>query len=204
MQIQSYLTLDVLPGSGVGSNTIFPEAVRRLRNAGIGAFALSFPEAREAEETGDVGARNNAFLGNRMQIFGSAEIIARAAEIVDIDDDYVAVSSPRAIDPEKAPSHVIVKRVRGTMRTSGKIEREIRRTERRAAEGKRKPVSTEEIGERKRTTSRSKLPFIRAASHSTGQKFAISFKLTKAASHRDGDFDSYGFSKGQATVPLIL
>lgn len=201
MRIEAYITITAVAGTGVPGGLSLSRFLRTVRDGRVGEYGISFPDAEEGRSTR---AKNSGpSTGNRVHFFGSTETVGKIHDLVTGFSDYISATTPAPITPASHPEHVRCVRARGSKRTSATIQRELRRSIARAAAGKRKPVTDSEVEERLKSGREGFLPFISVHSHSTKQSFCVAFKTSPCDAHQDGEFDSFGFSKGRATVPLI-
>ncbi|WP_130470800.1 type I-F CRISPR-associated endoribonuclease Cas6/Csy4 [Candidatus Magnetaquicoccus inordinatus] len=204
MLIEGYLTAKALPGTGLDSAFLFSKVLMQVRNAGLGAYALSFPQAQEGGSSAIVAARNRPTLGDILQIFAAQEVIEGAVRLLNGRfADYLEEMRYRPLRGVMA-QQLCFRRLRDEERRPATIARELRRTMRRIEAGKRSSLSAEELRERQRSVRTSDAPYLMVFSHSTQQSFNIPFrKEVITAAPVQGVFDSYGFSKEGATVPFI-
>ncbi|MBF0261456.1 MAG: type I-F CRISPR-associated endoribonuclease Cas6/Csy4 [Magnetococcales bacterium] len=202
MALERYVRGFALPGSGLDEAFIFTQALQMLRDARIGHFALAFPECREGFDKGDRTGRVAPTLGREIQLFGPAAVIEAAARLLGARyEDYLDLTVVRPV--RASPYHVCYQRMREADRTKATIDRELRRTLRRVAEGKREPPSDAELRERRGSRRASDQPFLSVRSHTTGRTFNLAFCRIECDQPTVGPFDPFGFAKNGATVPLV-
>ena len=200
MQLESFIEVTPIPGVGMTSATLFTEALLALRNAGVGRYAISFPQAVAAQGSRIEAGRSS--LGEKLQIFGPLAVMTRASEFLGQRfEAYLDVNRVlRVTTPDR---YVSLTRVRNQDRTPATIEREIRRAQARAADGRRIPLSEQELIERRKTLCDSDLPYLRVRSHTTGRLLSIHFSMTIRENPVSGAFDQFGFGRNGATVPFL-
>lgn len=202
MELERYVRAFALPGSGLDEAFIFTQALQLLRDARIGHFALAFPECREGFAKPDRTGRVPPTLGREFQLFGPAAVIEAAARLLgERYEDYLDIWAVRPVG--KTPFHVCYQRLREADRTPATIDRELRRTLRRVAEGKREPPTDAEQKERRGSRRLSEQPFLSVRSHTTGRRFNVAFRRIECHQPTIGPFDPFGFAKNGATVPLV-
>lgn len=200
MRLTHYLKLGFQAECGLTSGLIFSRVIDHLRSRGDIRFALAFPEAREGESQGREGFQPSS-LGNECQLFGSEDDLEKATVALRRFEDYVFIGRVRPVPA--SCRHAVYERARKSRRSPAAIEREIRRTLRRAEAGKVGAVSDEDLARLRKGTKKGVEPFLMAKSHSTGQIFALTFHRRTVDEPVPGDFDSYGFARQGASVPVV-
>lgn len=185
--------------AGIAEGLALGRALMEAHFIAAGRFAINLPDAKPAPEKG-VGRAASPIIGSRLQFFGDQEALKAIKKSLEGIIGMVHVSQVHEVcNPVRYAS---CRRVRDAVRTTTTIAREIRRAERKAAEkGGR---ITDQLRRNLLASRRSsRLPYISLVSLSSGQEFSVRFETNTADTEIAGEFDSYGFSKGGATVPVI-
>lgn len=183
----------------------FSVAVNALRDNGL-AFAIALPEAREGRTTPTDRGYDKwhpPTVGERMLVYADETQIREVRKVLERYSDYIDMEPPRLL-PDRPPHHLLMERVRtDDKRSNAATNRALRRACRRAAQGRREPVTDEEIANRQKAVRRQRYPYLHLKSHTTCQQFQVAFRLQKVGAALDGRFDTYGLSRDGATVPAL-
>lgn len=193
-----YLDITLLPDTEITLGFIWFKVYQQVHIAlaenkiaeNSSAIALAFPQYTL---TGD--KKIEFPLGNKLRIFASSEdLLAKLAiqNWLKRFSDHTHISSIKAV-PEKVSEFVCVKRKQ--------CKTNISRIARRRA--KRKAETFEQALQYYASFNdeQSKLPFINVNSLSKKEQFRLFIEQIKVNEATVGEFNCYGFSKEQATVP---
>lgn len=199
LQTNHVLVCNVRPTAGIPEGLALGRAVMEAHLVAAGRFAINLPDAEAALERG-VGPKASPTIGSRLQFFGAEQDLQSIRHTLAAVPELLDVGQVRPV--RGSTLYMRCRRVRDAVRTQATIARELRRAERKAAEkGSR---ITDQLRQNLLASRRaSRLPYLPLISLTTGQAFAIRFEMQVSDTAVEGEFDSYGFSKTGATVPLV-
>jgi CRISPR-associated endonuclease Csy4 len=193
-----YLDITLLPDTEITLGFIWQKVYQQVHIAlaenkieeNSSAIALAFPQY---SLTGD--KKIEFPLGNKLRIFAPTEELLTKLAIhnwLKRFSDHAHISSIKAV-PEKVNEFVCVKRKQ--------CKTNLSRLARRRA--KRKDESFEQALQHYESFNdeQSKLPFINVNSISKKEQFRLFIEQKMENEAAEGEFNCYGFSKVQATVP---
>jgi CRISPR-associated endoribonuclease Cas6/Csy4 subtype I-F len=207
LPLDCYLDVVVRQGTGLYPNVILGRALDHLRASDIGIFATAFPFSQTAADraaglAGDLTRQARPTLGDCLQVFGPRDVVVRARAGMEDLGTYVSAGPIIAIRPQGI-RFANYRRVRDD-RTPAQAERELRRTLKRVQDGRRPPLTEDEIMSRRSSrVATDDWPHVTVTSHSTGRCLSPRFRRTITDDFVSGEFDMFGFARHDATVPHL-